>query len=107
MNIDMLDLKNTFLLLDAGRIWCLVNLDMLDLKNTFLPLKWVRTLHNYLMNLRNPPAITLYSSVWPRVISSLLVSSHWLKMSAIMDVLSAISLFHSWDLENDPSLRSE
>ena len=44
---------------------------------------------------------------WPRVISSLVVSSHRLKMSSIIDFLSTMSLSHSWDLENDPSLRSE
>ena len=96
-----------FSTLVAGRIWCLVNLDILDPKNTSLPLEWVHTLRNCLMNLRNPPAITLYSGDWPRVISSLVASSHWSRMSSITDFLSAMSLFHSWDLENDPSLRSE
>ena len=107
VNLDMLDAKNTVLLLDAGQIWCLVNLDMINPKNTFLPLEWVHTLHNCMINLRNPPAITSYSGDWPRVNSSLVVSLHWFKMSSIMDFLSAMSLSHLWDFENNSSLRSE
>ena len=37
------------------------------------------------MILRSPPVIASYPDDWPTVISSLVVSSHWLKMSAIMD----------------------
>ena len=86
VNIDMLDPKNAFLLLDAGRICCSVNLDMIDPENTFLSLEWVHTLRSCLINLRSPPVITSYSGDWPRVISPLLVvSSHWLKMTSIMD----------------------
>ena len=99
VNLDMLEQKNMFLLLGAGQIFCSVNLDMLN--------EWVHTSRNYLMNLRNPPAITSYSGDWLKVISSLVVSSHWFKMSSIMDFLSAMSLSLSWDLKNDPSLRSE
>ena len=57
----------------------------------------IHTLCNYLMNLRSPPVITSYPGDWPRVISSLVVSSHRLKMSVIKDFLSAMSLSHTWD----------
>ena len=85
VNLDMLCPKNTFLVLGAGQICCLVNLNMLDPKNTFLPLEWVHTLCNCLMNLRNPTVIKSYSGDWPRVFSVLVVLSHQIKSSSIMD----------------------
>ena len=103
----MLDPKNTLLRLAGGQTCCSVILNMVEPKKTFLFLEGLHTLCNRLMNSRSPPVIVLYPDDWLRVISSLVVLSHWLKMSAIMDFLSAMCLSHSWDLEEVPSLRIE
>ena len=77
------------------------------LLETRMFLEGLHTLCNRLMNSRSPPVITWYPDDWLRVISSLVVSSHRLKMNAIMDFLSTISLFHSWDLEEVLLLQTE
>ena len=107
VNLDMLDPKNTFLLLGGGRTCCSVIIDMVKPKYMFLSLEGIHILCNCLMNLRSLPFITSYPADWPRVISSLVVSSHRLKISAIKNFLSAMCLSHSWDLEEAPLLRTE
>ena len=103
----MLDPKNTFLRLAGGQTCCSVILDMVESKKIFLFLEGLHPLCNRLMNSRSPPVIASYPDDWLRVISSLVVLSHQLKMSAIIDFLSAICLSHSWDLEEVPLLQTE
>ena len=95
VSLDMLDPKNIFLLLAGSRTYCSVILDKVEPTKTFLFLEGLHTLCNRLMNSRSPPVIALYPDDWLRIISSLVVLSHRLKMSASMDFLSAICLSHS------------
>ena len=75
VNLDMLDPKNTFLLLGGGQTCCSLLIDMVKPKHMFLSLVGMHTLCNCLINLRSPPVITLYPDDWSRVISSLVVPS--------------------------------
>ena len=69
-----------------------------------MSLELVHTLRIFVMNLSPPFSITSYSGDQPRVIFALVALSHWSRMSSITDFLSAISLFHSCNLLNDPWL---